>query len=70
MNLKQFFKNQPRGSKKAFADKLKITPTYLGLLIKKARNPSFTLAAKIEAASGKKVRAAELRPDIAMTFKR
>jgi DNA-binding transcriptional regulator YdaS (Cro superfamily) len=64
MNLKQYFKNLPRGSKKAFADKLKITPTYLGLLIRKARRASPALAKKIQAATNKSVTAKELRPDV------
>jgi len=70
MNLKQYFKNQPLGSKKAFAEKVKITPTYLGLLIRRARRPSILMAQKIEAATDHKVTVRELRPDIASAFKR
>lgn len=64
MNLKQFFKGEPYGHKKVFAEKLGITPTWLGLLISKARRPSPELAKKIEKATKGLVTAKELRPDI------
>jgi DNA-binding transcriptional regulator YdaS (Cro superfamily) len=64
MNLKQFFKNEPYGSKKLMAEKLGITPTWLGLLMRKARRPSPELANKIEKATKGLVTAKELRPDI------
>lgn len=64
MNLKQYFKNEPYGSKKQMCELLNITPTWLGLLIRKARRPSPELAKKIEKATKGLVTAKELRPDI------
>jgi DNA-binding transcriptional regulator YdaS (Cro superfamily) len=64
MNLKQYFKDEPYGSKKEMADHLGITQTWLGLLIRKARRPSPELAKKIEKATTGLVTAKELRPDI------
>ena len=64
MNLKQYFKDEPYGAKKEMAEHLEITPTWLGLLIRKARQPSPELAKKIEKATQGLVTAKELRPDI------
>jgi DNA-binding transcriptional regulator YdaS (Cro superfamily) len=64
MNLKQYFKDEPYGSKKEMADYLGITQTWLGLLIRQARRPSFVLARKIEKATEGLVTAKELRPDL------
>jgi len=64
MNLKQYFKDEPHGAKKEMAEHLGITPTWLGLLIRQARQPSPALAKKIEKATQKLVSAKELRPDI------
>jgi DNA-binding transcriptional regulator YdaS (Cro superfamily) len=64
MNLKQYFKDEPYGSKKEMADHLGITQTWLGLLIRKARRPSPALAKKIEKATEGLVSAKELRPDL------
>jgi len=64
MNLKQYFKDEPYGSKKEMAEYLGITQTWLGLLIRKARRPSFVLARKIEKATQGLVTAKELRPDL------
>lgn len=64
MNLKQYFKQEPYGAKSIFAEKVSITPTYLGLLIRKARRPSAELAKRIEKATKGKVSAADLRPDL------
>jgi DNA-binding transcriptional regulator YdaS (Cro superfamily) len=64
MNLKQYFKDEPYGSKKEMAEYLDITPTWLGLLIRGARRPSAVLAKKIEKATQGLVTAAELRPDL------
>jgi DNA-binding transcriptional regulator YdaS (Cro superfamily) len=64
MNLAQYFKDEPYGSKKEMADHLGITQTWLGLLINKTRRPSPTLANKIEKATQGLVTAKELRPDI------
>ena len=64
MNLKQYFKNEPYGSKKLFSEKIGITQTYLGLLLRKARRPSAELAKRIEKATKGEVTAATLRPDL------
>lgn len=64
MNLKQYFKDEPYGSKKKMAERLKITQTWLGLLIRKARKPSPELAKKIEKATNGLVTRKELRPDL------
>jgi DNA-binding transcriptional regulator YdaS (Cro superfamily) len=64
MNLKQYFKDEPYGAKKEMAEYLGITPTWLGLIMRKARRPSPELAKRIERATGKLVTAKELRPDL------
>ena len=64
MNLKSYFKQQPYGAKSLFAEKLGITPTWLGLLIRKARRPSAALAKRIEKATKGEVTARDLRPDL------
>jgi len=64
MNLKEYFQEEPYGAKKEMAEYLGITPTWLGLLIKKSKKPSAKLAKKIEAATQGMVKAAELRPDL------
>jgi DNA-binding transcriptional regulator YdaS (Cro superfamily) len=64
MNLKQYFKDEPYGSKKEMAEHLGITQTWLGLLLREARKPSPELAKKIEKATQGLVTAKELRPDI------
>lgn len=64
MNLKEYFKDEPYGSKKEMAEYLGITQTWLGLLIKKAAKPSPELAKRIERATQGLVTAQELRPDL------
>ena len=64
MNLRQYFKTEPYGAKKQFAEKVGITPTYLGLLLRKARRRSAQLAKRIEKATKGEVSAATLRPDL------
>jgi DNA-binding transcriptional regulator YdaS (Cro superfamily) len=64
MELKQYFYGEPYGSKKEMADYLGITPTWLGLLIRKARKPSAILAKRIEKTTQGLVTAKELRPDL------
>jgi DNA-binding transcriptional regulator YdaS (Cro superfamily) len=64
MNLKQYFKDEPYGAKKEMAEYLGITPTWLGLLLRQARQPSAALAKKIEKATQGLVKAKELRPDL------
>ena len=64
MDLKKYFKDEPLGAKKEMAEYLGITPTWLGLLIKKARKPSPKLAKKIQKATQGLVTAKDLRPDL------
>jgi len=64
MTLRQYFKSQPYGSKKLFAEKLGITQTWLGILIRKGRRPSPELALRIEKATNNMVTAHSLRPDL------
>lgn len=64
MNLKQYFKNEPYGSKKEMARHLGITKTWLGLLINESRQPSPVLAKQIERVTQGVVAAKELRPDL------
>lgn len=64
MNLKRYFSLQPYGSKTLFAQKVGITPTYLGLLIRKARRPSAEMSKKIEKATKGEVTRQDLRPDL------
>lgn len=64
MHLREYFKDEPYGAKKEMADYLGITPTWLGLLIRKAKRPSALLAKKIEKATQGLVSAKELRPDL------
>lgn len=64
MLLKEYFKDEPYGSKKEMAEFLCITQTWLGLLIKQSRRPSPQLAKKIQKATQGLVTAKELRPDL------
>ena len=64
MNLKQYFKDVPYGSKKEMARHLGITQTWLGLLINESGQPSPVLAKQIEKATQGLVCAKELRPDL------
>lgn len=62
--MKQYFKDEPHGAKKEMAEYLGITQTWLGLLIKREKQPSAMLAKKIEKATQGLVTAKELRPDL------
>ena len=64
MQLREYFRGEPYGAKKEMAEHLGITPTWLSLLIRKARKPSPQLAKKIEKATQKLVKAKDLRPDL------
>ena len=64
MNLKEYFRDEPRGAKKEMAEFLGITPTWLGLLIKRSKLPSPYLAKQIEEATQGLVTRKELRPDL------
>jgi DNA-binding transcriptional regulator YdaS (Cro superfamily) len=64
MTLKEYFNGEPYGAKKEMAQYLGITPTWLGLLLRKSRQPSPELAKKIERATQGLVSAHDLRPDL------
>jgi len=64
MTLKDYFKDEPHGSRKEMADHLGISLTWLCLLIYKRRKPSPKLAKQIEKATQGLVTAKSLRPDI------
>lgn len=64
MTLSEYFKTDIRGSKAEMAEYLKITPTWISLLISKKRKASPVLALAIERATRGLVTRQELRPDI------
>jgi DNA-binding transcriptional regulator YdaS (Cro superfamily) len=64
MTLQDFFKSKPRGSMTAFARTLGISKTWFSLIVTGRKLPSPELARDIELLSGRKVKRAELRPDI------
>ena len=64
MDLKTYFRTEPRGSCKEMAEYLEITPTWLSLLIHKKVKPSPELAIRIEKATQELVKREELLPDI------
>jgi DNA-binding transcriptional regulator YdaS (Cro superfamily) len=64
MTLQEFFADKPRGTKIALARKLGISKTWFSLVISGRQLPSPELARDIELHTGRKVKRAELRPDI------
>lgn len=64
MTLQEFFKGKPRGTKIALARKLGISKTWFSLIVTGRQLPSPELARDIELHTGRKVKRAELRPDI------
>lgn len=64
MTLQEFFSDKPRGSKTAFAKRVNVSKTWLSLVISGRELPSPKLAFDIELATGRKVKRAELRPDV------
>jgi len=64
MNLKEYFSTEPRGAKSEMAEHLRITPTWLSLLIRGERKASPELSLRIENATQGLITRAELRPDI------
>ena len=64
MNLTEYFKTDTRGAKAEMAEYLKITPTWMSLLISGRRKASPVLALALEKATGGLVTRQELRPDI------
>jgi DNA-binding transcriptional regulator YdaS (Cro superfamily) len=64
MNLSDYFKSDIRGAKSEMAEHLRITPTWLSLIISGKRKASPVLALALENATGGLVTRQELRPDI------
>ena len=64
MNLSDYFKSDIHGAKAEMAEHLKITPTWLSLIISGKRKASPVLALALENATGGLVTRQELRPDI------
>ena len=64
MTLLEYFKDEPRGAKAEMAEYLKITPTWLALLMRGEKRASPALANRIEKATCGLVTRQELRPDI------
>lgn len=64
MTLQDYFKSDVRGAKAEMAEHLRITPTWLSLLISGKRRASPVLALALESATGGLVTRQDLRPDI------
>jgi len=64
MTLQEYFADKPRGTKAKFAEDLKITRTWLSLLIAQSVLPSAELAVQIEKLTKRKVKRSELRYDL------
>lgn len=64
MTLAEYFKSDIRGAKAEMAEHLKITPTWISLVISGRRKASPVLALALEKATGGLVTRQELRPDI------
>ena len=64
MTLTEFFENKPRGAKIAMARKLRVSKTWLSLLISGREVPSPELSGSIEKYTNGLVKRATLRPDI------
>ena len=64
MTLIEYFDGKPRGAKIALARKLGISKTWFSLVVTGRQLPSPELARDIELHTGRKVKRADLRPDI------
>jgi DNA-binding transcriptional regulator YdaS (Cro superfamily) len=64
MTLIEYFEGKPRGTKIALARKLGISKTWFSLVVTGRQLPSPELARDIELHTGRKVKRADLRPDI------
>ena len=64
MHLKEYFSTEPRGAKQEMAEYLKISATWLSLLVSLKRVPSAALCVKIETATQSLVTKKELRADL------
>jgi len=64
MTLAEYFKTDVRGAKAEMAEYLKISPTWMALIIAGRRKASPVLSLAIEKATNGLVTRQELRPDI------
>ena len=64
MNLKQYFKDEPRGAKSEMAEYLGISAEWISKIIAGKARASAKLAKKIEEATQGLVKREELRPDL------
>ena len=64
MTLIEYFEGNPRGAKIELARKLGISKTWFSLVVTGRQLPSPELARDIELHTGRKVKRADLRPDI------
>jgi len=64
MTLLEYFRDEPRGAKSEMAEHLRITPTWLSLIMRGQRKASANLCARIEKATQGLVTREELRPDL------
>jgi DNA-binding transcriptional regulator YdaS (Cro superfamily) len=64
MNLKDYFKDKPRGAKIEMAKRLGITKTWMALIINERQVPSASLAVLIHEITGGEVSKESLRPDL------
>jgi hypothetical protein len=64
MTLAEYFKTDVRGAKAEMAEYLKISPTWMALIIAGRRRASPVLSLAIEKATNGMVTRQELRPDI------
>ena len=64
MTLTEYFSTEPRGAKSEMAEYLRISPTWLSLIMNGSRKASPELSLRIELATQGLVTRSELRPDI------
>jgi DNA-binding transcriptional regulator YdaS (Cro superfamily) len=64
MTLTKYFSTEPRGAKSEMAEYLRISPTWLSLIMNGSRKASPELSLRIEQATQGLVTRSELRPDI------
>ena len=64
MTLTEYFSTEPRGAKSEMAEYLRISPTWLSLIMNGSRKDSPELSLRIELATQGLVTRSELRPDI------
>jgi DNA-binding transcriptional regulator YdaS (Cro superfamily) len=66
MTLMEYFSTEPRGAKSEMAEYLRITPTWLSLIMSGERKASAELCVRIEDATQGLVKRKDLRPDLFM----